>query len=306
MQRSIDVMHYPHIDPIIVGFGPIAIRWYGLAYLTGFVLAWWLGNRRARSMHNDWTEQQVSDVVFYGALGAVLGGRIGYVFFYGFKQFIARPGVAAAHLGRRHVVSRRISRCRGRAGVVRARDEADIPSGLRLRGAVGAPGLGFGRLGNFANTELPGRMTDSPFGLIYPCHADAIRAMNPMCTGAWEEFARHPSPLYQAFAEGAVLFTIVWLYSSKPRPVGAVSGLFMIAYGALRFTTEFFREPDAHLGFIALNWLTMGQLLSIPMVLFGIVLLLVFPEIRVKQYLDLMRRVREHGVAKGDRPAPAR
>ena len=137
------------------------------------------------------------------------------------------------------------------------------------------PGLGFGRLGNFANTELPGRMTDSAFGLIYPCHADAIRAMNPLCTGTWEEFARHPSPLYQAFAEGAVLFTIVWLYSSKPRPVGAVSGLFMFGYGALRFTTEFLREPDAHLGFIALNWLTMGQLLSIPMVLFGMVLLLV-------------------------------
>ena len=84
-------MHYPHIDPVIIGFGPVAVRWYGLAYLAGFVTAWWLGNRRARSMHPDWTAQQVSDVIFYGALGAVLGGRIGYVFFYGFKQFLADP-----------------------------------------------------------------------------------------------------------------------------------------------------------------------------------------------------------------------
>jgi phosphatidylglycerol:prolipoprotein diacylglycerol transferase len=134
-------------------------------------------------------------------------------------------------------------------------------------------GLGFGRLGNFANTELPGRMTDSALGIIYPCSADAIRAINPLCTGAWEDFARHPSPLYQAFAEGVVLFVIVWLFSSKPRPTGAVSGVFALSYGVLRICTEFFREPDAQLGFIALNWLTMGQLLSILMVLFGVVLL---------------------------------
>jgi phosphatidylglycerol:prolipoprotein diacylglycerol transferase len=134
------------------------------------------------------------------------------------------------------------------------------------------PGLGFGRLGNFANTELPGRMTDSPFGLIYPCN-EAVRRMDSTCTGAWEEFARHPSPLYQAFAEGIVLFAIMWLFTSKPRATGAATGVFLIAYGALRFTTEWFREPDVQLGFIALDWVTMGQLLSIPMIVVGIVLL---------------------------------
>ncbi len=268
-------MHYPHIDPVIVGFGPIAIRWYGLAYLTAFVLAWWLGNRRARTLHTDWTAQQVSDVVFYGALGAVLGGRIGYVFFYGFEQFLADPlwlfriwdGGMSFHGGLLGVIAAMFlfARATGRTFL----QVSDFVAPL-------VPlGLGFGRLGNFANTELPGRMTESPLGLVYPCHADAIRAMNPTCTGEWEDFARHPSPLYQAFAEGLVLFVIVWLFSSKPRPTGQVSGVFLLGYGVLRFTTEFLREPDVQLGFIALDWLTMGQLLSIPMVLFGIVLIVV-------------------------------
>jgi phosphatidylglycerol:prolipoprotein diacylglycerol transferase len=134
-------------------------------------------------------------------------------------------------------------------------------------------GLGLGRLGNFANTELPGRMTDSAFGLIYPCNAEAIRQLHPLCVGQWETFARHPSPLYQAFAEGLVLFTLIWWFSARPRPAAAVSGLFLVAYGVLRFVTELFRTPDAHLGFIALDWLTMGQLLSIPMIFVGILLL---------------------------------
>jgi phosphatidylglycerol:prolipoprotein diacylglycerol transferase len=266
-------LHYPHIDPVIVGFGPVAIRWYGLAYLTGFVVAWWLGNRRARSLHTDWTAQQVSDVIFYGALGAVFGGRIGYVFFYGFKQFLADPiwlfriwdGGMSFHGGLLGVIVAFWLFARSTHRTFFQVSDFVAP--------LVPPGLGFGRLGNFANTELPGRMTDSPFGIIYPCHADAIRAMNPLCTGQWEDFARHPSPLYQAFAEGIVLFAIVWLFSSKPRATGAVSGVFLISYGLLRVATEFFREPDVQLGFIALNWLTMGQLLSIMMIGFGIVLL---------------------------------
>ena len=268
-------MHYPHIDPVIIGLGPVAIRWYGLAYLTGFALAWWLGNWRARGTHNEWTAQQVSDVIFYGALGAVLGGRIGYVFFYGFNQLLSDP------LWLLRIWDGGMSFHGGFLGVAVALawfGRSTKRSFLQVCDFVVPlvpPGLGFGRLGNFANTELPGRMTDSALGLIYPCHADAIRAMNPLCTSVWEEFARHPSPLYQAFAEGAVLFTVVWLYSSKPRGVGAVSGMFMLSYGVLRIATEFFREPDAHLGFIALNWLTMGQLLSIPMALFGIFLIVV-------------------------------
>jgi phosphatidylglycerol:prolipoprotein diacylglycerol transferase len=266
-------LHYPHIDPVIIGYGPIAIRWYGLAYLAAFVAAWWLGNKRARSMHPDWTAQQISDVVFYGALGAVIGGRIGYVFFYGFKQFLDDPawllriwdGGMSFHGGFLGVIV-------ALALFARSTHRSFLQVADFVMPLVPL-GLGFGRLGNFANTELPGRMTDSAFGVIYPCSADAIRAINPLCTGAWEDFARHPSPLYQAFAEGVVLFAIVWLFSSKPRPTGAVSGVFVLSYGLLRIATEFFREPDAQLGFIALNWLTMGQLLSILMVLFGIVLL---------------------------------
>ena len=265
-------MHYPHIDPVIVGYGPVAIRWYGLAYLTAFVLAWWLGNYRARTLNTDWTAQQVSDVVFYGALGAVLGGRIGYVFFYGFKQFLSDP----AWLFR--IWDGGMSFHGGLLGTIVAMwlfARSTQRTFWQVSDFV-APlvplGLGFGRLGNFANTELPGRVTDSSLGLIYPCHADAIRAMNPLCTGEWEDFARHPSPLYQAFAEGIVLFAIVWIFSSKQRPPGQVSGVFLIGYGILRVITEFFREPDVQLGFIALDWLTMGQLLSMLMVLFGIVL----------------------------------
>ena len=129
-------------------------------------------------------------------------------------------------------------------------------------------GLGFGRLANFINGELPGRITDSPLGLIYPC--DAVMALNPMCAGQWEHAARHPSPLYQAFTEGLLLFLLLWFISAKPKPAGFVASMFLIGYGTLRFMTEFFRLPDSHLGFIAFDWLTMGQLLSLPMLALGL------------------------------------
>jgi phosphatidylglycerol:prolipoprotein diacylglycerol transferase len=264
-------VHYPHIDPVIIALGPVAIRWYGLAYLAGFLAAWWLGNRRA-ARTADWTPQQVSDLVFYCALGAVLGGRIGYVLFYGFSQFLADPlwlfriwdGGMSFHGGLLGALS--ALAWFGRSTRRRFWQVADFAAPLV------PPGLGFGRLGNFANTELPGRMTDSPLGVIYPC--DAVRSIDQACTGLWEDFARHPSPLYQAFAEGIVLFAIVWLYSARPRPAGAVSGVFLMTYGSLRFITEWFRQPDAQLGFIAMQWLTMGQLLSLPMIAIGIVLFL--------------------------------
>jgi phosphatidylglycerol:prolipoprotein diacylglycerol transferase len=266
--------HYPDIDPIIFSLGPVAVRWYGLAYLAAFALCWWLGNRRADRPGSGWSRQAVSDVVFFAAVGAVLGGRIGYTLFYGFEQLLRDPlfivriweggmsfhgGLLGGALGL-WWFGRRTSRSFLEVG--------DFVTPL-------APlGLGLGRLGNFANTELPGRMTDSVFGLVYPCSAEAIRQINPLCAGQWEPFARHPSPLYQAFAEGLVLFAVVWWFSARPRPVGAVSGMFLAGYGVLRFITEFFRTPDDHIGFVALNWLTMGQLLSLPMIVVGIVLLL--------------------------------
>jgi len=267
-------LHYPEIDPVIIALGPLALRWYGLAYLAGFAIAWWLGTRRAGTEAGaGWTEKEVSDVVFYGALGAVLGGRVGYVLFYGFKQFLDDPlwlfriwdGGMSFHGGLLGVLVALAWFARATHRPFFAVTDFVAP--------VIPIGLGLGRLGNFVNMELPGRMTEASWGLIYPCSADAIRQINPLCTGAWEEFARHPSPLYQAFAEGVVLFVVVWLFAARPRAVGAVSGVFLMSYGLLRFATEWFRQPDGHLGFLAFEWLTMGQLLSLPMVLFGILLL---------------------------------
>ncbi len=266
--------HYPDIDPVIVALGPLAIRWYGMAYLAAFALCWWLGNRRADRPGSGWSRQEVSDVVFYGAIGAVLGGRIGYTLFYGFELLLQDP------LYILRIWEGGMSFHGGLIGTLLALWWFGRRTGRRFLqvGDFVAPllplGLGLGRLGNFANTELPGRATDSVFGVIYPCAADAVRALNPMCTGVWEPFARHPSPLYQAFAEGLVLFVVIWLYSARARPVGAVSGMFLLGYGVLRTTTEFFREPDVHLGFVALDWLTMGQVLSIPMIVIGILLVL--------------------------------
>ena len=271
-------LHYPDIDPIIFSLGPVAVRWYGLTYLAAFVLCWWLGNRRADRPGSGWNRQEVSDLVFFGAIGAVLGGRVGYTLFYGFEQLLRDPlfilriweGGMSFHGG--------LLGCLlglwwfGRRTGRQFLEVSDFAAPL-------VPlGLGFGRLGNFANTELPGRATYSVFGLVYPCAADAIRAINPVCLGEWESFARHPSPLYQAFSEGLVLFAVIWMFSARKRPVGMVSGVFLCSYAVLRLGTEFFRQPDSHLGFIAFEWLTMGQLLSLPMFIAGILLVVFAPK----------------------------
>ena len=262
-------MHYPNIDPVIVSLGPLAIRWYGVAYLVAFSLCWWLGTRRAPRA--GWTSEDVSDAVFYGAVGAVLGGRIGYALFYGFAQLKSDP------LWLVQIWKGGMSFHGGLVGVLVAlvlfarKTNRSFLAVADFIAPLTPIGLGCGRLGNFMNTELPGRATESAFGLVYPC--SAVKSLDSLCTGAWEDFARHPSPLYQAFAEGVVLFAFLWWFSSKPRATGVVSGAFLVGYGLLRFTTELFREPDVQLGFVALDWLTMGQLLSLPMVLFGIVLI---------------------------------
>lgn len=263
-------MHYPDIDPVILPLGPLAVRWYGLAYLGAFAMAWWLGLRRAP--RHGWSRQEVSDVVFYGALGAVLGGRVGYVLFYGLDQLLRDP------LFLIRIWDGGMSFHGGLLGCLaamwwfgRRTDRSFLQVGDFVAPLVPI-GLGLGRLGNFANMELPGRPTESVFGLIYPCSAESVRSIDQLCTGQWESFARHPSPLYQAFAEGLLLFVLVWLVSARPRAVGVVSGVFLIGYGVLRFVTEFFREPDAHMHFDLLPWLTMGQRLSIPMVIVGILL----------------------------------
>lgn len=267
-------MHYPVIDPVILslGVGGLALRWYGLMYLLGFAAVWYLGNRRAKTHPGGWRPQDISDLVFYGAMGAVLGGRVGYVMFYNFDVFLADPiylfrmweGGMSFHGGLLGVM----------AGIAylahktqrRWLDVADFLVPL-------VPiGLGLGRIGNFINMELPGRVTDSAFGLIYKCQA--VQGLTQTCVTEWENVARHPSSLYQAFTEGLLLFVVVWMVSTKPRPAGFVSGVFLAGYGLMRLSTENFRSPDAHIGFLAFDWLTMGQLLSLPMLIAGILFIL--------------------------------
>ena len=265
-------MHYPVIDAVIVSLGPIALRWYGLMYLLGFIAMWLLGTYRAKSDVHGWQPQEISDLVFYGAMGAVLGGRVGYVFFYNLDVFLSDPlyllrmweGGMSFHGGLLGVVAgvAWFGRKTGRGFV----QVADFLAPL-------CPiGLGLGRMGNFINMELPGRVTDSSFGLVYKCQA--VLGLNPMCIGEWENVARHPSPLYQAFTEGLLLFILVWWVSRKPKAPGFVAGVFLCGYAFFRICTEFFREPDAHIGFIAFDGLTMGQLLSLPMFIAGMLFIL--------------------------------
>ncbi|NCF11250.1 MAG: prolipoprotein diacylglyceryl transferase [Gammaproteobacteria bacterium] len=247
----------PQIDPIAIQLGPLAIRWYGLMYLIAFLAFWWLGRRRARQT-GLLQAQQVDDLLFYGALGVILGGRLGYVFFYGFEQLLADP----LYLVR--IWQGGMSFHGGLLGVLVAAWLFGRKHGLGFFGVTDfiAPlvplGLGAGRVGNFINGELWGRVSDAPWAMVF-AHAGPL--------------PRHPSQLYEAFLEGLVLFLLLWFYSAKPRPRMAVSGLFLVGYGAARTAVEFAREPDAHLGYLAGGWLTMGMLLSVPMVLVGAVLM---------------------------------
>ena len=261
-------MHYPQFDPIIIELGPLVLRWYGLMYVLAFAAFYLLGLKRAGAA--GFTKDHVSDMVFFGVAGVVLGGRIGFVFFYGFDRFLDDPlwlvriweGGMSFHGGLLGAVAAMalLARKMGR-GFVEVMD---------FIAPLVPLGLGFGRLGNFINTELPGRVTDSAFGVHFPC--SVVREFSATCFGEYEPMLRHVSSLYQAFSEGLVLFVIVWIYSARPRPAASVSGVFLVAYGCLRFTTEFFRQPDAHLGFIAFDSISMGQLLSLPMVILGLFL----------------------------------
>ncbi len=262
-------MHYPAIDPIALDLGLFALRWYGLMYLLAFATFYLLGN--VRGGDRGFTSADVSDLVFYGVAGVVLGGRIGFSFVYGFDQLAQDPlwlfriweGGMSFHGGLLGAIGAMWlqARNKGRSFF----EVADFVAPL-------VPlGLFFGRLGNFINTELPGRITESALGVHFPC--TAVRELTATCFGEYETVTRHVSSLYQAFAEGLVLFVIVWLYARRARPTGSVAGTFLIAGGCLRFATEFFREPDSHLGLFFFDTLSMGQLLSLPVVAFGIFLM---------------------------------
>lgn len=245
---------HPGFDPVAIHLGPVAIRWYGLMYLLGFGAAFLLGRYRISNRADaPWNTREFDDALFYGILGVILGGRLGYVLFYKFSDYLASPLKIFA------VWEGGMSFHGGMLGVVVALWLYARKSGKRLLaiGDFAAPlvpiGLGAGRIGNFINGELWGRPATVPWAIVFP-QADGT--------------PRHPSQLYEFALEGVVLFLILWLYSARPRPAGAVTGLFLMAYGAFRFGVEFTREPDAFLGLLALG-MTMGQWLSVPMVLAG-------------------------------------
>ena len=252
------MLTYPQIDPVALHLGPISVHWYGLMYLIGFAAVWWLGRWRALRPGSGWDPEQISDLVFYGALGAVLGGRMGYVLFYDLPGFLDAP------LNIIKVWQGGMSFHGGLIGVLIAmwlfgrRYRKTFFEVTDFIAPLVPIGLGAGRIGNFINGELWGKVSDVPWAMVFP-NGGAL--------------ARHPSQLYQALLEGLALFVILWLYSSKPRPTMAVSGLFLICYGAFRFLVEFVRMPDAQLGYLAFGWLTMGQVLSAPMIVGGLVLL---------------------------------
>jgi phosphatidylglycerol---prolipoprotein diacylglyceryl transferase len=255
------MLTYPHINPVAFSAGPVKVHWYGLMYLLAFSIAWCLGQYRKKQ---HWTPvntmTQVSDILFYGIIGVLLGGRIGYMLFYDFFNFIHHPWIII------QVWDGGMSFHGGLIGSALGMIYAKYKLKCRFLDLTDffAPivplGLFCGRIGNFINGELWGRVTTSKIGMVFP-------NAGPL--------PRYPSQLIEASLEGILLFVILWIYSLKPRKSGALSAWFLILYGIFRITVEFFRQPDSQIGFIAWGWLTMGQLLSLPLILVGIILLII-------------------------------
>ena len=251
-------MFVHNIDPVAFSLGPLQVHWYGLTYLIGFVTAWLLAQWRVRSPKWDWSGEDVDAMIISAALGVVLGARLGYCLFYDPIYFATHPldifkvwhGGMSFHGGAVGVIVALILFCR--------RSKRSFWSVADFIAPLAAPGLLAGRLGNFINGELWGKISSAPWGVVFP--------------GGGSQ-PRHPSQLYEAGLEGLLLFIILWWYSSRQPSRGRVSGLFLLGYGLARSFVEFFREPDAHLGYLALGWVTMGQILCLPMILAGLALL---------------------------------
>jgi len=280
---------HPNFDPVAIHLGPLAVRWYGLMYLVAFVSAIVIGRLRLRLPHvasQGWTVKDIDDMLFYGVLGTILGGRLGYVLFYKASYYAAHPldifkvweGGMSFHGGFLGVTFAMVL-----FAYQRKRTWLQVTDFVAPMVPLG---LAAGRLGNFINGELWGRVTDpkAPWAMLFQnsTNDDAIwLAKNPQLDARWRltnifehyhMLPRHPSQLYEIALEGIVLFVVMWTFSRKPRPVGAVSALFLIGYGLARFTVEFAREPDDYLGLLALGF-SMGQWLSLPMILAGIVMM---------------------------------
>ncbi len=255
------MMNYPSIDPVALALGPLKIHWYGIMYLLAFLTAWWLGRLRCRQPWRGFRAVDMDDVLFFAAVGVVVGGRLGYVLFYGFSRVLDDPffifqvwkGGMSFHGGLLGVIVAMAWFARSRN--MRFFTVADFVAPLV------PPGLLAGRIGNFINGHLWGGPSDLPWAMVFP---------DPRAGG----IPRHPSQLYEAALEGVVLFVILWMFSRRPKPAGVISGAFLTVYGVFRFAIEFVRIPDPQLGYLAFGWVTMGQTLSTPMIIVGLGLMI--------------------------------
>tara|TARA_R110000787_G_scaffold33475_17_gene87543 strand:- start:2503 stop:3291 length:789 start_codon:yes stop_codon:yes gene_type:complete len=250
---------HPNFDPIALDLGLFQVHWYGLCYLVAFYGCWWIAVQRGKAPHMPFTAQAVSDLLFFVAMGVILGGRVGYTLFYNLPVFLEDPveifriwnGGMSFHGGLLGVI----------AGVwLFARTRKLTFFYVMDFVAISVPfGLLMGRIGNFINAELWGGPSSLPWAMVFPNDPSQL--------------PRHPSMLYEAFLEGVVLLAAMWWFSSKPRPQMSICGLFLVLYGVFRSMVEFVRIPDAHIGYLAWGWLTMGQVLCIPMLLTGALLI---------------------------------
>jgi phosphatidylglycerol---prolipoprotein diacylglyceryl transferase len=262
------MLTYPHINPValsvgpVFGIGPLRVHWYGIMYLIGFVAAWLLARHRARRPGSTWTALDVDDLIFYCACGVILGGRIGWCIFYGHAV------IAESFLNVFHIWDGGMSFHGGMLGVATAVfifarvKHKSFPDVLDFVAPLPGVGLMAGRLGNFINGELWGKPTTLPWGFAVAGPDGTV-------------VVRHPSQLYEATLEGLVLFLIVWWFTSQPRPRLAPTGLFLLIYGCARFVVEWVRLPDADIGYLVGDWLTMGMLLTVPMILVGLIMMIV-------------------------------
>ncbi|MXP56673.1 prolipoprotein diacylglyceryl transferase [Pantoea sp. Mhis] len=277
---NINYILFPQLNPVFFKFGPISLHWYGLMYLLGFIFAIWLGLSRCNKYNNGWSNHEVKDLLYFSFLGACIGGRIGYIVFYNLPFFLKHPlylfkvweGGMSFHGGLIGVI------------VVILWYSYNTKRNFFQISDFIVPlvpfGLGAGRLGNFINGELWGRLAPNfKFAMLFPtAHIEDMLFINQnpqyeYLLNTYKMLPRHPSQLYELFLEGIVLFIILNLFIRKPHPLGSVSALFLISYGILRIIAEFFRQPDLQLGLLVWG-ISMGQILSIPMIVFGIIIII--------------------------------